>query len=70
MKKFMDCKARIWGDESHNCTIIYEIASRQFFAECDLICGRRRLTDSNYEQVLNDMFYDYCMENASWMGVS
>ncbi len=70
MKKFMDCKARIWGCESHNCTIVYEIASRKFFAECDLISGRRLLTDSNYEEVLNDMFYDYCVENASWMGVS
>jgi len=28
------------------------------------------LTDTNYREVLNDMFYDYCVENASWMGVS
>jgi hypothetical protein len=28
------------------------------------------LTDRNYLEVLNDMFYDYCVENASWMGVS
>jgi hypothetical protein len=30
----------------------------------------KRLTESNYERVLNDMFYDYCVENASYMGVS
>jgi hypothetical protein len=28
------------------------------------------LNDKNYERVLNDMFYDYCCENADWMGVS
>lgn len=31
---------------------------------------RCRLTENNYEEVLNDMFYDYCIENANWMGAS
>ena len=69
-KKFVDCKARIWGDESYACTIVYEVTKQQFFARCDSTLSRRRLTDSNYEEVLNDMFYDYCVENASYMGVS
>ena len=70
LKKFVDCKVRIWGDESYACTIVYEVAKQQFFAQCDSTLSRRRLTDSNYEEVLNDMFYDYCVENASYMGVS
>jgi hypothetical protein len=28
------------------------------------------LSDRNCDAVLNDMFYDYCVENASYMGVS
>jgi hypothetical protein len=70
MKKFIDTKAQIWGDESHACTIVYEVASGKYFAECGAILNRRRLTEKNYVEVLNDMFYDYCVENASWMGVS
>ena len=70
LKKFVDCKARIWGSESYACTIVYEVAKQLFFAECDSTMSRRRLTDSNYEEVLNDMFYDYCVENAGYMGVS
>lgn len=70
LKKFVDCKARIWGSESYACTIVYEIASGKYFAECETILSTRRLTESNYEEVLNDMFYDYCVEQASWMGVS
>ena len=70
MKKFVDCKARIWGSEAYACTIVYEVANQQFFAECGSIMIRRRLTENNYQEVLNDMFYDYCVENASYMGVS
>ena len=70
LKKFVDTKAQIWGSESFACTIVYDVAADKFFAECDDIMSRRRLTDSNYEEVLNDMFYDYCCEKAAWMGVS
>ena len=70
LKKFADCKSRIWGSESYACTIVYEVSTGKFFAECDSIMAHRRLTEKNYEEVLNDMFYDYCVENASWMGVS
>jgi len=70
LKKFVDAKAKIWGDEAYACTIIYEVASGKYFAECEAILANRRLTDKNYEEVLNDMFYDYCVENASYMGVS
>jgi hypothetical protein len=69
-KKFVDAKARIWGDEAHACTIVYEVAKGKFYAECDSILETRVLNEKNYEEVLNDMFYDYCVENASYMGVS
>lgn len=68
MKKFMNAKAQIWGDESHACTIVYEISTRKYRAECEV--DSRILNEKNYERVLNDMFYDYCVENADWMGVS
>lgn len=70
MHDYMVAKARIWGAESYACTIVFEIASGKYFAECDSILGKKRLTEKNYEEVLNDMFYDYCCENAAWMGVS
>jgi len=70
LKKFVDCKARIWGSEAYACTIVYEVAKQKFYAECDSILERRVLNEKNYEEVLNDMFYDYCVENASYMGVS
>lgn len=68
MKKFMDAKAQIWGDESHACTIVYEISTRKYRAQCGI--DSHVLNEKNYERVLNDMFYDYCVENADWMGVS
>jgi hypothetical protein len=70
LKKFVDCKARIWGSEAYACTIVYEVAKGKFFAECGSTLAHRRLTEENCEEVLNDMFYDYCVEKAAWMGVS
>jgi len=70
LKKFVDCKARIWGSESYACSIVYEVAKGKFFAECETTLAHRRLTEENCEEVLNDMFYDYCVEKAAWMGVS
>jgi hypothetical protein len=70
LKKFVDAKARIWGSEAYACTIVFEVAKYKFYAECEDILARRLLTDNNYEEVLNDMFYDYCVEKASYMGVS
>lgn len=70
LKKFVDAKARIWGSEAYACTICFEVGSGKYFAECDSTLSRRRLTEKNYEEVLNDMFYDYCCEHADMMGVS
>lgn len=71
-KMISDAVAQIWASESHNVTIIYGVSCRDgsedFHAECGI--DRRRLTARNYLEVLNDMFYDYCCENAAWMGVS
>lgn len=63
---YMVAKAQIWGSESHNLSIVFE--NGKYFAETEN--DRRRLTETNYLEVLNDMFYDYCVENAAWMGVS
>ena len=70
LKKFVDAKAKIWGDEAYACNIVCEIGENKFYAECDATLEKRRLNEKNYEEVLNDMFYDYCVENASYMGVS
>ena len=60
---------QIWGSESHNVSLI-QLADGKVYAECAETLQCRRLTDLNYSNVLNDMFYDYCVEKASWMGVS
>jgi hypothetical protein len=65
---YMFARNRIWGDEAHNLTIVWE--NGRYYADCESTLDRRRLTDTNYENVLHDMFYDYCVENADWMGVS
>ena len=74
LEKINDAKVRIWGSESHRLTIIYSVSTRtdtvQFIARCDDTLEERRLTETNYVQTLNDMFYDFCVEHAAWMGVS
>jgi len=69
-----DAVAQIWASESANVLIIYNVSTNgretEFVAQCDSIGESKKLTKSNYERVLNDMFYDYCVENASYMGVS
>ena len=67
--KIRDAIRQIWGSESHAISFL-ATPDGKIYAECDSTMDRRRLTDSNYREVLNDMFYDYCVENASWMGVS
>lgn len=70
MKKFCDARARIWGSESYACSIIFHPMENKYYAECDSSMESRRLTEKNYLEVLNDMFYNYCVENAAYMGVS
>lgn len=75
LKNMIDTKNAIWGDEAHHCQIVQDtvnVAIRgeaRVFAECDLTGDRRMLTENNFADVLNDMFYDYCVEDAAWMGV-
>ena len=68
MVDYIFARDRIWGDEAHNLGIVYE--NGKYYAYCELTLERRRLTEKNHHEVLNDMFYDYCVENANWMGVS
>jgi hypothetical protein len=68
-QKMKDVLVQIWGSESHNVTFLATPDGR-LYAECESTRDRRRLTDSNYREMLNDMFYIYCLENAAWMGVS
>jgi len=74
LERINAAKAQIWASESHRLTIVYSVSTRtdtvQFIARCDDTLDERRLTETNYVQTLNDMFYDYCVENAAWMGVS
>ena len=67
--KYKQALEQIWGSESYQISFV-ATPDGKLYAECEFTMDRRRLTDSNYREVLNDMFYDYCVENASWMGVS
>ena len=67
--KIQDAIAQIWGSESHRVSVLLDVRG-VFYAECESTMDRRRLTENTYRQTLNDMFYDYCVENAAWMGVS
>ena len=67
--KIQDAIAQIWGSESHRVSVLLDVCG-VFHAECEDTYQRRRLSENTYRQTLNDMFYDYCVENASWMGVS
>lgn len=67
--KIKNALVQIWGSESHNVTLLASPDGR-LYAECESTLDRRRITDTNYREILNDMFYDYCVEKASWMGVS
>lgn len=68
LKMFVDTKARIWGCESYACSIVYEVSTGRYYAQTE--SDSKRLTIENYERVLNDMFYDYCVANSDYMGVS
>jgi hypothetical protein len=67
--KIRDTLKQIWTSESHNVSLILT-ADGKLYAECESTFDRRRITNSNCYEILNDMFYNYCLENASWMGVS
>ena len=67
-EKFCEARTQIWGSESHACVLVYHPRTDRFYAETEF--DTKRLTEKNYERVLNDMFYDYCVEKAGWMGVS
>lgn len=68
-QKMKDALVQIWGSESHAVSLC-RLADGTLYAECGETVQCRRLTDLNYLNVLNDMFYDYCLEKAAWMGVS
>jgi hypothetical protein len=59
---------KIWDSQSNMVTLME--SNGRLYAECEFTMDRRRLTEENYEEILNDMFYDYCVENADYMGVS
>jgi hypothetical protein len=68
--KIQNCVQKIFGDESHNVRIVH--AGNMFKIEI-----RNRIHDgvwirseNTMEEKINDIFYDYCMENVDWMGIS
>lgn len=68
-QKYKKALEQIWGSESYQVSLMLSTIGN-LYAECDFTHDRRRLTDSNYVEQLNDMFYNYCVKNKSWMGVS
>lgn len=74
LKKLVAVKNKIWGDEDYACNIGFRMSpidgKPRYYAECESTLGYAELSERNCEDVLNDMFYDYCVENASYMGVS
>ena len=68
IKNITNCVAQVWGCEAHNLSVVEE--NGRFYAECESLLERRRLSASSYRETINDMFYDYCVENTEWMGVS
>lgn len=68
-QKYKKALEQIWGSESYQVSLMLNTIGN-LYAECDFTHDRRRLTDSNYVEQLNDMFYNYCVKNKSWMGVS
>lgn len=68
-QKYKNALEQIWGSESYNVSFLLTTQG-VLYAECGFNGDRRRLTDSNYRDILNDMFYTYCVDNKSWMGVS
>jgi hypothetical protein len=67
--KIKQALEQIWGSESPRVSILLS-PDGKMYAECEETMDRRRLTDSNYRDILNDMFFNYCVEKAAWMGVS
>ena len=65
---YIQAKKAIWQEESGQCAIGFD--GKKYYAECALYGDFRYINEKNYDDVLNDMFYDYCLENASWTGVS
>jgi len=68
-QKYKKALEQIWGSESYNVSFLLT-PQNVLYAECGFNGDRRRLTDSNYIDILNDMFLTYCVDNKSWMGVS
>lgn len=66
--KIQKIAEKVWGSEIGMLKMIED--NGRVYAECETTLDRRSLTEKNCEEVLNDMFYDYCVENADWMGVS
>jgi hypothetical protein len=69
-EKVLACVEKIFGDESHNVRVIQ--AGKNFKVEIkDMIHDGVWIRSENMmEEKINDIFYDYCLENADWMGVS
>ena len=74
LKLFSDMRRKIWGFDACECKIEIEWSTLQgkpvYYAVCESTLARRRLSDTNCEDVLNELFWDFCMRNADWMGVS
>lgn len=68
MQDYINAKVSIWGDESMWCAICFD--GERYTAQCVMTDTLRYINEDNYSDVINEMFFDYCMQNAKYMGVS
>jgi hypothetical protein len=69
-EKVVKCIRKIFGDEYRNVRVIQ--AGSSFRVEIvDMIHdGVWIRSENTMEEKIDELFYDYCLENADWMGVS
>lgn len=69
-EKVLNCAKKIFGDEFHVVRVIQAGSSFKVEIKDTILDGVWIRSEENMEEKINDLFYDYCVENAAWMGVS
>ncbi len=61
---------KIFGDESHRVRITETGNGFKIEIKDMILDGVWIYSENMVEEKINDIFYDYCIENMDWMGVS
>jgi hypothetical protein len=69
-EKVLGCVKKIFGDESYKVVVfqaanIFKVEVRDMLHD-----GVWIRSEHTMEEKINDLFYDYCLNNIDWMGVS